>query len=52
MNDRFDYMDKPEVGNTDIIIRSLHEISKITKVCISYFHIDWTLIETQAIGRL
>ena len=44
---RFDYMDKPEVGNTDIIIRSLHEISEGTEVCISYFPINWPLAERQ-----
>lgn len=44
---RFDYIDKPGVGNTDIIIRSLHDISEGAEVCISYFPINWRFAERQ-----
>lgn len=44
---RFDYIDKPGIGNTDIIIRSLHEISEGAEVCISYFPVNWPFAERQ-----
>lgn len=47
---RFDYIDKPGVGNTDIIIRSLHDISEGAEVCISYFPVNWQLSKRQ--GKL
>lgn len=45
---RFDYIDKPGVSNTDIIIRSLHEISEGAEVCISYFPTNWPRTERQS----
>ncbi|MCO5604353.1 hypothetical protein L7F22_058518 [Adiantum nelumboides] len=47
---RFDYIDKPGVGNTDIIVRSLHDISEGVEVCISYFPVNWRFAERQ--GKL
>eukprot|EP00250_Pteridium_aquilinum_P018014 c23895_g3_i1 orf=466-1668(-) len=44
---RFDYLTKPGMGNTDIIIRSLHDISEGAEVCISYFPINWPFAERQ-----
>lgn len=44
---RFEYIDKPGVGNADIVIRSLHDISEGAEVCISYFPINWGFAERQ-----
>ncbi|KAH7314840.1 hypothetical protein KP509_21G023200 [Ceratopteris richardii] len=44
---RFDYIDRPGVGSTDIIIRALHDIPDGAEICISYFPINWSLTERQ-----
>lgn len=44
---RFDYIDSPGVGNTDIVVRALHDIPERVEVCISYFPINWQRTERQ-----
>ena len=44
---RFEYVDKDGDGNTDVIIRALHEIEEGSEVCLSYFPIDWAYGDRQ-----
>eukprot|EP00252_Welwitschia_mirabilis_P026902 TRINITY_DN9003_c0_g1_i1.p1 TRINITY_DN9003_c0_g1~~TRINITY_DN9003_c0_g1_i1.p1 ORF type:complete len:427 (-),score=76.21 TRINITY_DN9003_c0_g1_i1:240-1400(-) len=44
---RFEYLDKPGDNNTDIIIRSLHDIQEGSEICISYFPVNWQYFERQ-----
>ncbi|GLJ44547.1 hypothetical protein SUGI_0935530 [Cryptomeria japonica] len=44
---RFDYVDKPGDHNTNIIIRSLHDIQDGSEICLSYFPVNWPYAERQ-----
>lgn len=47
---RFDYVDgvgRDGRGNTDIIVRAVHEISEGREVCLSYFPVNWGYKERQ-----
>ncbi|PUZ50505.1 hypothetical protein GQ55_6G063600 [Panicum hallii var. hallii] len=43
----FDYPDRPGTGNTDIVVRALHDISEGREVCISYFAANWRYADRQ-----
>ncbi|CAO2189353.1 unnamed protein product [Urochloa humidicola] len=43
----FDYPDRPGPGNTDIVVRALHDISEGREVCISYFAANWRYADRQ-----
>ncbi|KAG2577362.1 histone-lysine N-methyltransferase ASHR2-like [Panicum virgatum] len=43
----FDYPDRPGPGNTDIVVRALHDISEEREVCISYFAANWRYADRQ-----
>lgn len=49
---RFDYVDAAAAadGNTDIIVRSIHDIMQGREVCLSYFPVNWGYKDRQ--GRL
>lgn len=36
-----------DTGNTDIIVRAVHDIEEGTEVCLSYFPIDWAYGDRQ-----
>ncbi|XP_024397521.1 histone-lysine N-methyltransferase ASHR2 [Physcomitrium patens] len=38
---RFEYVDIDGDGNTDVIVRALHDMEEGTEVCLSYFPVDW-----------
>ncbi|KAG0568079.1 hypothetical protein KC19_7G184800 [Ceratodon purpureus] len=44
---RFEYVDRDGEGNTDVIVRALHEIEEGSEVCLSYFPIDWAYGDRQ-----
>lgn len=43
----FDYPDRPGPGNTDIVVRALHDITEGREVCISYFAANWRYADRQ-----
>ncbi|NP_001299818.2 Histone-lysine N-methyltransferase ASHR2 [Zea mays] len=43
----FDYPDRPGPGNTDIVVRALHDIPEGREVCISYFAANWRYADRQ-----
>ncbi|KAF0899499.1 hypothetical protein E2562_019982 [Oryza meyeriana var. granulata] len=43
----FDYADRPGPGNTDIVVRALHDITEGREVCISYFAANWQYKDRQ-----
>ncbi|KAK3121389.1 hypothetical protein QOZ80_8BG0652160 [Eleusine coracana subsp. coracana] len=43
----FDYPDRPGPGNTDIVVRALHDIPEGREVCISYFAANWRYTDRQ-----
>ncbi|KAJ1267726.1 hypothetical protein BS78_07G079700 [Paspalum vaginatum] len=43
----FDYADRPGPGNTDIVVRALHDITEGREVCISYFAANWRYADRQ-----
>ncbi|KAL5220900.1 hypothetical protein ABZP36_025613 [Zizania latifolia] len=43
----FDYPDMPGPGNTDIVVRALHDITEGREVCISYFAANWQYKDRQ-----
>jgi SET and MYND domain-containing protein len=43
----FDYPDRPGPGNTDIVVRALHDMSEGREVCISYFAANWRYADRQ-----
>uniref|UniRef100_A0A0D9X5D6 SET domain-containing protein n=1 Tax=Leersia perrieri TaxID=77586 RepID=A0A0D9X5D6_9ORYZ len=43
----FDYADRPGLGNTDIVVRALHDITEGREVCISYFAANWQYKDRQ-----
>ncbi|KAL6659032.1 hypothetical protein ACP70R_003072 [Stipagrostis hirtigluma subsp. patula] len=43
----FDYPDRPGPGNTDIVVRALHDIPQGREVCISYFAANWRYADRQ-----
>uniref|UniRef100_A0A0A9F117 SET domain-containing protein n=1 Tax=Arundo donax TaxID=35708 RepID=A0A0A9F117_ARUDO len=43
----FDYPDRPGPGNTDIVVRALHDIPEGREVCISYFTANWRYADRQ-----
>ncbi|KAL4196695.1 hypothetical protein AMTRI_Chr04g247450 [Amborella trichopoda] len=38
---RFDNIDKPGHGNTDVIIRAPHDITEGKEICLNYFPMNW-----------
>ncbi|CAN6470295.1 unnamed protein product [Victoria cruziana] len=44
---RFDYFDNPGDGNTDIIVRALHDIPAGREICLSYFPVNWNYKDRQ-----
>lgn len=38
---RFEYLDRDGDGNTEVIVRALHEIEEGSEVCLSYFPVDY-----------
>jgi len=44
---RFEYVDRDRDGNTDVIVRALHDIEEGTEVCLSYFPVDWAYGDRQ-----
>lgn len=44
---RFEYVDRDGDGNTDVIVRALHDIEEGTEVCLSYFPVDWAYGDRQ-----
>uniref|UniRef100_A0A0E0LSB0 SET domain-containing protein n=1 Tax=Oryza punctata TaxID=4537 RepID=A0A0E0LSB0_ORYPU len=43
----FDYADRPGPGNTDIVVRALHDITEGREVCLSYFAANWQYKDRQ-----
>ncbi|PKA54819.1 Histone-lysine N-methyltransferase ASHR2 [Apostasia shenzhenica] len=44
---RFDYLDREGNGNTDIMVRAIHDIPEGREVCLSYFPVKWGYKERQ-----
>ncbi|XP_010249391.1 PREDICTED: histone-lysine N-methyltransferase ASHR2 [Nelumbo nucifera] len=44
---RFDYVDGVGDGNTDIIVRAVHEVPEGREICLSYFPVNWRYKERQ-----
>ncbi|PKU65601.1 histone-lysine N-methyltransferase ASHR2 [Dendrobium catenatum] len=44
---RFDYLDRDGDGNTDIMVRAIHDIPEGREVCLSYFPTNWGYKERQ-----
>ncbi|XP_062195985.1 histone-lysine N-methyltransferase ASHR2 [Phragmites australis] len=43
----FDYPDRPGPGNTNIVVRALHDIPEGSEICISYFAANWSYADRQ-----
>ncbi|KAL6003647.1 hypothetical protein ACLOJK_023880 [Asimina triloba] len=44
---RFDYVDRVGDGNTDMVVRAIHDIDEGREVCLSYFPVNWSYKDRQ-----
>ncbi|KFK40323.1 histone-lysine n-methyltransferase ashr2 [Arabis alpina] len=44
---RFDYVDSADIGNTDIVIRMIHDVPQGREVCLSYFPVNMRYLSRQ-----
>ncbi|XP_058092786.1 histone-lysine N-methyltransferase ASHR2 [Magnolia sinica] len=44
---RFDYVDRVGDGNTDIVVRAIHDVEEGREICLSYFPVNWSYKDRQ-----